>query len=126
MNIFKSNLQLLKGTRLISGLFIFASLLVTASIIYSANTYYDIDADKIIINEAQDIIGTQTITGNTGISGITSLGDGGTTNYAQFSATGDLALIGEANLISKLDGLLTLQFDDTTGFVIKDDNGTPV
>lgn len=75
MDIFKSNLQLLKGTRLVSGLFIFASLLVTASIIYSANTYYDIDAEKIIIIEDQDITGAQTITGDMDINSVTGTWD---------------------------------------------------
>ncbi|MCK5413436.1 MAG: hypothetical protein KAI57_03610, partial [Candidatus Pacebacteria bacterium] len=42
------------------------------------------------------------------VTGITNLGDGGSTNYAQFSATGDLTFLGSANTIQKSDGALTL------------------
>jgi hypothetical protein len=43
------------------------------------------------------------------VTGVTNLGDGGTTNYAQFSAAGDLSLVGNADTISKSDGALTIE-----------------
>jgi hypothetical protein len=42
------------------------------------------------------------------VSGTTNLGDGGTTNYSQFSATGDLDMVGTANTITKSDAQLNL------------------
>ncbi|MCK4859194.1 MAG: hypothetical protein KAS87_01405, partial [Candidatus Omnitrophica bacterium] len=62
--------------------------------------------------------GQVTFTGNVDatngldITGITNLGDGGTANYARFSATGDLTLVGTADTIQKSDGALTIK---TTG-----------
>lgn len=42
------------------------------------------------------------------VTGVTNMGDGGTTNYSSFSATGDLSLVGSADSISKTDGTLTV------------------
>jgi len=42
------------------------------------------------------------------VSGITNLGDGGVTNYARFTAAGDLSFVGTADSITKSDGTLAL------------------
>ena len=45
---------------------------------------------------ALDVTGAMKVSANADITGITTLGDGGTTNYAQFSAAGDLTFAGSA------------------------------
>jgi hypothetical protein len=54
------------------------------------------------------LAGNLNATNGLDVTGITTLGDGGTTDYVSFSATGDLTFIGAANLIQKSDGALTL------------------
>ena len=92
----------------------------------SGNLVLDSTGGTIDINDATidlatqatniDIIGTNTAaltfesgllrldTQNTAVevTGTTNLGDGGTTNYAQFNATGDLTFVGSADTITVL------------------------
>ena len=94
----------------------------------SGNLVLDSTGGTIDINDATidlatqatniDIIGTNTAaltfesgllrldTQNTAVevTGTTNLGDGGTTNYAQFNATGDLTFVGSADTITGPSG----------------------
>ena len=94
----------------------------------SGNLVLDSTGGTIDINDAPidlatqatniDIIGTNTAaltfesgllrldTQNTAVevTGTTNLGDGGTTNYAQFNATGDLTFVGSADTITGPSG----------------------
>ena len=68
-----------------------------------------VDSFTVASNGGQvTAVGNIDATGGLDVTGITILGDGGTTNYAQFSATGDLTFIGAANLIEKADGALAI------------------
>jgi len=53
--------------------------------------YYDIDAGKVVVNEVQRVVKS----GATALEilGIAKFGDGGVTDYAQFSQTGDLTFL---------------------------------
>jgi len=51
------------------------------------------------------------------IFGVTTLGDGGSTNYASFSATGDLTFVGSADTITKDSGSITMS-TTTSGDII--------
>lgn len=90
MNIFKSRLRLVRGTRFTSFLFIAVSIAIAAGIMWAANMYYDIDAGKVIVGEIQritqrlevvtsiDVGGTATTTG----TAITFAGAGNITTGA--------------------------------------------
>jgi len=84
-----------KGSKLFSITLISFSALLCAGLLYAANMYYDIDAGKIIVDQVQRVIQ------NLEVVGTSYLGDGGTTNYAQISTTGDISFIGGADLITK-------------------------
>ena len=92
----------------------------------AANNTLDLGsaANKVDVNGALAVtgantfdvgIGQSTFAGNVDadagldVIGITNLGDGGTANYAQFSATGDLDFAGTADTISKSDATLNVQ-----------------
>ncbi|KPJ73610.1 hypothetical protein AMJ48_00010 [Parcubacteria bacterium DG_74_1] len=57
MNIFKSKLKLVKGTRFVSFLFIGCSILIAAGILFAANIYYNIDTGEIVMEEIQRTTG---------------------------------------------------------------------
>jgi len=95
---------------LVSLLFIAVSILIGGAIIWAADMYYDIDAGKVVVNEVQRVVKS----GATALEilGIAKFGDGGVTDYAQFSQTGDLTFFGAADTIGKSDAALVMQ---TTG-----------
>ena len=91
-------IKLEKGTRFVSFLFIATSMLIAAGVMKASNMYYDIDSAKIIVNEVQRVVQS----GETALEivGTSVFGDGGATNYAQFSETGDLSFLGTADTIT--------------------------
>jgi len=58
MNIFKSKLKLVKGTRFVSFLFIGSSVLIAAGVLIAANIYYNIDTGEVVTEEIQRVTGT--------------------------------------------------------------------
>ena len=76
--------------------------------------FQDDGVDSFVLADGGQITIAGNIDGASGldITGVTTLGDGGTTDYATFSAVGNLTFVGAANLIEKADGALTI---NTTG-----------
>jgi len=101
------------GLENVGGDFQALALLIGFGALWAADMYYDIDAQKVVINEVQRVVKS----GATALEilGIAKFGDGGTTDYAQFSQTGDLDFFGAADTISKSDGALTIQTTAGTG-----------
>lgn len=57
MNIFKTKLKLVKGTKFVSFLFIGCSMLIAAGILFAANIYFNIDTGEVVTEQIQRVTG---------------------------------------------------------------------
>ena len=69
MNIFKSKLELVKGTRFVSFPFTGVSVLIAAGILWAANMYYNIDTGEVVVEEIKRVTGLLRATGGLIVAG---------------------------------------------------------
>ncbi|MEF8847034.1 MAG: hypothetical protein V5A57_01205, partial [Candidatus Paceibacterota bacterium] len=122
--LFKSRLDLSKGTRFTSLVFIALAMIVATGVLFAANTYYDLDTQEIITEEVQRATELTRATGGLiagGSAGDTLSGDVklqvsggdfrvGAGNFTVDDSTGDTDIAGNLGVTG------TSSFADTATF----------